>query len=632
MKNLSLLISFTFFFFLASQAQVYPSWISNDLFPDANSSTATAVEIDPSGNILVAGTIYDIDLPYENIFVAKYSAQGGLLWLQTYGSPDTLAMTPNTICIDGQGNAYLAFMRHSAAESYWSIAVQKYNATDGTIQWTTELVDANFNGFEWQVKPKYMTIDGNNLYVAGTKFDPGLPGSEMLSIKIDFNGNIMWTATHKGSGSNANAKAIAVDQTGNVYIAGDAWNTSIDYCLVKFSPVGDFVWDAFLDGDIYHNTDIAESVLVDGSGNVYVTGYNQISSNQKDIVTAKYDQYGNFQWKQSYGNPAYSSNNAYYLELTDAGDLLVGGYSAYEVPYPGTGKDFILLKYTPSGNLIWDARYDYKNYLDDHPFDFDLGPEGNVYICGFTMKDCHVHKFINVVKVDALGAIEWDVQVPNLYGIPWGIASTDEDEFVVVAGAFDSIQVNAATTIRYENGTPPVYEAEILDVYFEAQILPPVIDVENQRIIATVHDTANIEYLVPYISRSEYSCMYPEDEVVTSFIEPIWYNVTSFDDEIEKWWYLVVEGGYVGADELTKEDLLIFPNPANDVVQFSSAIFNQQSSKLEIFDMNGRSVLKKNIPAGSAVIEITVKHLKEGVYCCRWITKNKVISNKLIVQ
>jgi len=627
-----LLTLFSIFIISLSFAQSYPSWIANNLFPDANISVSTTIAIDPSGNILVAGTIYDIDFPYENIFVAKYDAQGEQIWLQTFSSQDTMSNEPNTICTDDQGNAYITFMRHNAPQTFWSIAVQKYSATNGTIQWTSELSEAQFNGFEWQVKPKYMSIDNNYLYVAGTKFETGVSGSEILTMKLDFNGNILWHETHSGSGLYANAKSITVDQAGNVYVAGDAWNTSIDYCLIKYDPNGNMVWDAFLDGDIYHDTDIAEYVVVDNSGNVYVTGYNQISSTLTDIVTAKYNQNGVFQWKQSYGNPDYRDNNAYYLAITDEGDLLVGGYSAYEDPYPGSGKDFILLKYSPSGNLIWEARYDYNNYLNDHPFGFDMGPEGNVYICGITMKPCYVYKFITAVKVDPQGEIAWDVRWPNLYGTPWEIAVVDNGEFFVAAGSFDSIQSETATIIHYETGDPPSYEADMLDIYFEAQVAPPFIDYDNQSVIVTVHDTANIEFLVPYITRSEFSCMYPEDEVVTSFIEPIWYNITSFDDQTEKWWIVHVEGGYVGDNENKISDFEIYPNPVKDKFKIKSQKLKAESATIELFDLNGRQILEKHIPAGRETVEINVSHLKSGVYYCKISTDEYSTTKKLIIQ
>ncbi|MCB2207899.1 MAG: T9SS type A sorting domain-containing protein [Bacteroidetes bacterium] len=631
MKKFLLLSTFAFLLFTFSLsvdsqvfAQSYPSWISNGHFPDASASSASAIAIDPSGNVMMAGSS-----GYN--FVIKLNAGGDLLWLQSYDSEDTICEKPNTLCVDNQGNAYITFMKHTPGGGYWSIAVQKYDAASGTILWASELADAQFNGFEWQVKPTYMTIDNNHLYVAGTKFDPVSGDREMLAMKLDFNGNIIWTATHAGSG-NSNSKSIAVDASGNVHIAGDAWNASIDYCVVKFDSNGNLVWDEFLDGDIYHNTDIAEAVLVDDAGNVYITGYNQVSSHQTDIVTAKYDQNGVFQWKQSYGNPSFTDNNAYYLAIANDGNLLVGGYSAYENPYPGSGKDYILLKYTPSGSLVWDARYDYQNFLNDHPFDFDKGPDGSVYICGITMKRCFIHKFITAVKVNPQGNIEWDIRVPNLYGTPWEIAVIAENEFVIAAGSFDTIQVEDATAIHYETGTPPIYNADILDVYFESQVAPPFIDYDNQRVTATVHDTANIEFLVPFITRSEHSCMYPDDEVVTSFIEPIWYNITSFDDLIEKWWIVDVEGGYVGFDENEGSDLLMYPNPAGENISLQSLTLNHQNMVVEIHDLNGRKLIEKHFKLDNETIEMDISKLKSGVYFYRLVLENKIITKKIIKQ
>ncbi len=195
----------------------------------------------------------------------------------------------------------------------------------------------------------------------------------------------------------------------------------------------------------------------------------------------------------------------------------------------------------------------------------------------------------------------------NLYGTPWEIEVIDEDFFVVVADAFDTILVNDATTILYEPATPPVYEADILDIYFKSQTEPPVIDYENQRVIATVHDTANIEFLVPFITRSEHSCMYPKDEVITSFIEPIWYNITSFDDEIEKWWIVKVEGGYAGIDGLLLEDFKIFSNPATDKIEIKNPEFIMKNCTIELHDLNGKTLIEKQIATGQDKRQCPIK-------------------------
>jgi hypothetical protein len=630
MKNLSVCLMLGYFLFATNvSAQVSPAWIAAGHFPDASNSVAHNIEVDQSGNIIVTGEKSDNTVPYANVFIIKYDASGNILWQNEFGYPDLQPWGPYDLCLDNDGNAYIALMNPVTP---WAIAVQKYSAGDGTLQWTTEIPGASFNGHEWQVRPKYMTSDNNNLYVAGTKFQLGVTGTSMLTVKMNFAGDTLWTRTYKGTGIYANAKSITVDPSGNVYVAGDAWNTSIDYCLLKYDSNGNLVWDAFYDGAIYHNTDVAESVLVDNTGNVYITGYNQISSTLTDIVTVKYNQSGVFQWKQSYGNPAYRDNNAYFLAMTETGDLLVGGYSAYENPYPGTGKDYILLKYSPSGGLIWDARYDHKNFLNDHPADFDMGPSGDVYICGITMKSCYSYKFVTIVKVNPQGNVVWDVWVPNLYGTPWEIKVIGDDDFVVAAGAFDSIQVDDATTIRYQAATPPLYEADVLDVYFESQIAPPFIDYENRRVIATVHDTANLAALIPFITRSPHSCMYPRDEIITSFIVPVWYNVTSFDEETEKWWYLIVEGGHVGIEYHDKQAFQLFPNPSNGRCNVFLTEPVSGNAVISLRDLNGRMLLEKHIPSGTENTAIDVSSLASGVYFCRLIFENTSVTKKLIVQ
>lgn len=631
MKKSFILIIVSLFTLHASLAQVDTAWLSRGNFPDAISSTAYNIEIDASGNIFSTGVGYDDSHPDDHFYLMKQHPDGSIEWIQYYGGDTATVNGPYDMCLDQSGNAWVVYQQSNPVKIY----IEKFSGSNGASLWHASFERTLFNGFEWRVRPKYMTSAGNYVYVAGTEFSPEGVDSEMLAIKIDISGSISWTATHSGTGVYANAKSIAVDDDGNVYITGDAWNSTIDYCTVKFGPEGNFLWDAFQDGLTYSSTDVAQKVIVDGNGNVYVTGFSRISDNQTDILTVKYDNNGNFQWNASYGNPDYTTNNAYFLDTDASGNLYVGGYNAYQVPYPGSGKDYCLLKYSPSGSLLWDRQWDHINNLEDHPFDFKQGPDGNIYICGITKKHCYLWDFITVLKYNSQGDFQWDFRVPQLHGVPWEISVIGYDEFVVAGGSYDTIMVEDATTVKYHTSTPPLYEADILDVYFESQVGPPLIDYENQRVIATVHDTANIEFLVPYITRSDFSCMYPEDEVVTSFIEPIWYNITSFDEGTEKWWYVIVEGGYVyiGENDLA-ENIQVCPNPAHSKIKL---IFDNRRVcvfTVEILDIFGkimkcyddRTIEQRN--DGEIVTEIS--HLPPGIYFCRIQTQNHMTVNKFI--
>ena len=113
--------------------------------------------------------------------------------------------------------------------------------------------------------------------------------------------------------------SVAVDSSGNVYTAGLFYGTvdfdpgsgtenrtavgGADAYLLKLDSSGDYAWLAVF-GDI--NSEIAEGVAVDSSGNVYVTGYfggtvdfdpgsgtdNHTSTGYNDVFVLKLDSSG----------------------------------------------------------------------------------------------------------------------------------------------------------------------------------------------------------------------------------------------------------------------------------------------------------------------------------------------------
>ena len=76
-------------------------------------------------------------------------------------------------------------------------------------------------------------------------------------------------------------------------------------------------------------------------------------------------------------------------------------------------------------------------------------------------------------------------------------------------------------------------------------------------------------------------------------------------------------------DEEIKNKLMLYPNPANDLVSFS----DNSISKLEVFDINGRRVLKEN---GNS---FSVKTLAKGIYIVKGQADNNItVTKKLIVD
>jgi hypothetical protein len=104
-----------------------------------------------------------------------------------------------------------------------------------------------------------------------------------------------WAKIYKGGTYPYNeAKAIAVDGQGNVYVTGFSWGdeTGWDYATVKYGPDGQRLWVRR-----YHETaDYAQAepsaIVVDALGNIYVTGsaylWTEGVGGNYDFLTIKY--------------------------------------------------------------------------------------------------------------------------------------------------------------------------------------------------------------------------------------------------------------------------------------------------------------------------------------------------------
>lgn len=219
-----------------------------------------------------------------------------------------------------------------------------------------------------------------NVFATGETYNAGGSNNDYITVKYSPLGDTLWSRIFNGSG-NANdiAHSIAVDDSDNVYVTGESKSASPngdDYVTIKYNSEGTVKWIRTYNGPS-GNADYAYSVCVDSLHNVYVTGSAHMGGGGgRDFVTIKYSSGGVVKWTKNtdFGSADYASK----VIVDKFRNVYVTGYSTGG----GTGHDYQTVKYDSSGNYLWSADYNYPSNNGEEPSDIAVDNSGNVYVTG----------------------------------------------------------------------------------------------------------------------------------------------------------------------------------------------------------------------------------------------------------
>ncbi len=193
-------------------------WVERYNGPGNTDDGAQALAVDPSGNVYVTGGSEGIGTGYDYATV-KYDRDGNEVWVERYSGPEDLDDEASAIAVDPQGNVYVSGDSYRLGTS-WDYATIKYdrNGNEAWVARYDRYANIDYYGNALAVDPK------GNVYVTGVS--AGIGVIDYATVKYDRNGNEAWVARYNGPGNSYDyAAAIAVDPSGNVYVTGVSYGS-----------------------------------------------------------------------------------------------------------------------------------------------------------------------------------------------------------------------------------------------------------------------------------------------------------------------------------------------------------------------------------------------------------------------
>ncbi len=353
-----------------------------------------SADTDGNGNLFVTGYVYSTDFPVQNagtffqgalasvsnsdVFILKFDNLGNRLWATYYGG--SVGDYGFSITADGSGNVFVT---------------------------------------------GYTTSTNFPVQNAGTFFQGTLGGlNDVFILKFDNSGNRLW-ATYYGGSIDDYGFSVTTDGSGNVFITGFTLSTDFplqnagtfyqgtnggvyDAFVMKFDNLGNRLWATYYGGN---SADYSNSIITDGSGNVFVTGYTTSTNfpvqnagtffqgtygGSWDAFILKFDNLGNRLWATYYGGSGSENQNAYdNLSVDNCGNLYVSLETSsnpfpylqnscdtqyYDDTFNGGASDILLSLFSNTGSLLW------CTYMGGNGLDFReslaIDPNNNLFIVG----------------------------------------------------------------------------------------------------------------------------------------------------------------------------------------------------------------------------------------------------------
>lgn len=546
--------------FCYAQEQPIPDWVKD--IGGTGESKLAGIGVDKNDNVYVAGNFQNtltvdnsgISTPINlssngsyDIYIAKYTPDGKLLWAKSIGGNGLDQV--NNLAVDKDGNV---------------------------------IIGASFSSSSIDCDPG-----------SGTSTITSNGGEDALVVKLSTDGNFVWARSVGGS-STDRGHVVTTDKDGNVIFVGSFSSGSVnisgntltnrgnyDGFVAKFAPTGITLWSV---GFGSSGMDEIKSVKTDSNGAIAIMGYfganinlnprgtaNNFTATGETYFIAKYTSNGMLDWANKIDG---SSKTVASISIGPTNDIFATGVFSGSINFNSAnlisltasgGVNLFIAQYNNSGRAMWAKRIS-STASNPYAYYITVDNENSAYIGGFfdltltfnpdaspRVLTYHGGRDTFFAKYNGNGDYQWAFNFGSACTGNFGHKiDVDSKKNVLLGGAFcrtvDFNPGNCNLSLTAKHGTSDGYIAKfnqikltgeplITEFELDEQTAAAVIDPINKKITISVNAGTDLTRLKPRIE-TDIGVLSPLSEIETNFSVPKTYKITS--NCIDSFWEVTV--------------------------------------------------------------------------------------------
>jgi hypothetical protein len=387
------------FLMSASAAASEPTTLWEKEYGGPYNDTSKWVENTTGGGFILVGTTSTTDSTFGDVSMIRINPWGDTLWTKQYGGIEGEVAEGVRETPDG------GFIVVGLTTSYGAGSADVYalrTDSSGDTLWTR-----TYGGTGYDTAYGVDLAHGSGFVITGIT-DPGDGSADVYLVRIDDNGDTLWTNTYGGTEVDW-AMRVRRTSDGGYIMAGETRSFgygSGDAYLVKVNSLGVMEWHQWYGGA---SVDVAYDVRQTPSGGYIAVGYTaSAGAGSFDIFLINTLANGDSIWTKTYGGTDYESGSSIII-ASDYTYVIVGGTRSY-----GAGDmDVYVMKVSYAGDFIWGEPYGGADY--DDGYSIQETPDKGYVICG--------RKFVSGMYYQAYAA-----RILGYDPLVWGVVDVPNDQ------------------------------------------------------------------------------------------------------------------------------------------------------------------------------------------------------------